>query len=167
MTRRPRIDLAPSHAALAALLAASLLAACGGGGPDRAPPAREWTDPGEVTRGAWTVYYNAFPSTDMEMDIARAYAVAPRTGRAIVTVSLVRGGDPKAAADANVEIAARTLLGQARAVETRRIARDGIVSWLGELDAGKRETLLFTVTARVPGQSDPVVAEFRREFAAD
>jgi predicted small lipoprotein YifL len=152
--------------AFAAALAAPL-AGCGRDGAGTAPPARSWTDPGEVAAGEWTLYYNAFPSTDLQPAMAEAYAIRPRPRGAVVTVSLVRGGDPRAAADAQVEIAARTLLGQPREVRTRRIARDGVVSWLGELDAGEREQLVFTVRASVPGGATPIVAEFRREFHAD
>lgn len=148
-------------------IAAALLvvvAGCGGASEQRPPPARAWTDPGEKTVGAWTLYYNAYPSADLEPAMAQAYGIAPRARGALVSVSLTRAGDPRAAADATVEIAARTLLGQARKVETRRIERDGVVSWLGELDAGEREQLVFTVRASVPGTSAPLVAEFRREF---
>jgi hypothetical protein len=49
-------------------------------------------------------------------------------------------------------------------VKTRRVERDGVVSWLGELDAGVREQLVFTVRASPPGATAPLVAEFRREF---
>jgi hypothetical protein len=96
--------------------------------------------------------------------MAEAYGLAVRPRGALVSVSLTRAGDPRAAADANVAIAARTLIGQERAVKTRRVERDGVVSWLGELDAGEREQLVFTVRAGVPGVGAPIVAEFRREF---
>lgn len=153
--------------AIAAVLPLAVaLAGCGGASEQRAPPARTWTDPGEKTVGAWTMYYNAYPSLDLEPAMAQAYGVTPRARGALVSVSLTRAGDPRAAADATVEIAARTLIGQARDVTTRRVERDGVVSWLGELDAGAREQLVFTVRATVPDASAPLVAEFRREFHA-
>jgi hypothetical protein len=146
-----------------AMAVALALAGCGAGEAPP-PPAREWTDPGQTVAGDWALYYNAFPSADLEPAMAAAYAVQPRARGAIVTVSLTKGGDPKAGGDADVSIEARTLLGQARAVRTRRIEREGVVSWLGELDADERETLVFSVKARVPDLAAPVAAEFRREF---
>lgn len=147
------------------VLVGALLGACGGA-PEHAPPARTWTDPGEVARGAWTLYYAALPSTDLDPAIAKEYGVAPRARLAVVTVSLVRGGDPRLAADATIEIVARTLIGQERPVRTRRIARDGIVSWLGEVEFAARETLVFTVRAKIPGEADALTAEFHRDFPA-
>lgn len=158
----------PRHRALLAATAAlpllAAVAGCGGADEARVAPARTWTDPGEKTVGDWTLYYNAYPSGDLDPAMAAAYGITPRARAALVSVSLTRAGDPRAAADATVEIGARTLIGQPREVKTRRIARDGVVSWLGELDAGEREQLVFTVRASVPGASAPLVAEFRREF---
>jgi hypothetical protein len=142
------------------------LGACGGGGAPP-PPAREWTDPGQVVAGEWALYYNAFRTADLDPAMAKAYDLQPRARGAVVTVSLTKGGDPRPAAEADVKIEARTLLGQARPVNTRRIERDGVVSWLGELEAGDRETLVFAVKAGVPGAAAPLAAEFRREFHGD
>jgi hypothetical protein len=150
---------------LALAVVGAAVGACGGA-PEHAPPARAWTDPGEVTRGAWTLYYAALPSTDFDAAVAKEYGVAPRARLALVTVSLLRGGDPRLAADATVDIGARTLIGQPRSVRTRRIARDGIVSWLGEVEFSTRETLVFTVRATIPGEADALTAEFHREFPA-
>ena len=160
----PRTCAAGLRATLVALPMIAALAGCGGASEERAPPARAWTDPGEITVGEWTMYYNAYPSADLEPAMARAYGITPRARGALVSVSLTRAGDPRAAADASVEIAARSLIGQTRKVETRRVARDGVVSWLGELDVGEREQLVFTVRATPPGAGTPLVAEFRREF---
>lgn len=145
------------------MVAACLLSACGGA-PEQAPQAREWTDPGETSRGPWTLYYSALPSTDLSPEIAAGYGIAPRARLAIVSVSIVRGGDPKAGADATIEIGARDLLGRSRAVRTRRIARDGAVSWLGEVEAGDREMLVLSVRASLPGEREALGVEFRREF---
>jgi len=58
----------------------------------------------------------------------------------------------------------RTLIGQARPVQVKRVERDGIVSWLGELDSAGRETLVFSVSAQLPGDPAPLVADFTREL---
>jgi hypothetical protein len=169
-TGGPRTDGSPSSARRvlrAVAIAAPLLAAvsgCGGANEGSAPPARAWADPGEKTVGDWTLYYNAFPSADLAPAMAEAYGITARARGALVSVSLTRAGDPRAAADATVAITARTLIGQDRAVNTRRVERDGVVSWLGELDAGQREQLVLTVRASVPNVGAPIVAEFRREF---
>jgi hypothetical protein len=167
---RRRTDGSPSPArrvlCVVAIAAPLLVAAsgCGGASEGSAPPARAWADPGEKTVGDWTMYYNAFPSADLAPAMAEAYGITARSRGALVSVSLTRAGDPRAAADATVAITARTLIGQERAVKTRRVERDGVVSWLGELDAGVREQLVFTVRASPPGATAPLVAEFRREF---
>lgn len=150
--------------ALTLALAVGLAGCGGGGGNETAPPAREWHDPGQARQGEWTLYWNAYPTADLDPQMATAYGVERRPRGALVTVSLVRDLDPRAAANAEVEIAARTLLGQPRTVQTRRVERDGVVSWLGQLDVQDRELLVFTVSARVPGQTTPLVGEFRREF---
>jgi hypothetical protein len=103
------------------------------------------------------------PNAPLDPDIPAPFDLRRARG-GVVTVSLTRNGDPRAAADAEVEVEARTLLGQARRVQLRRVARDGVVSWLGEFDAGAREQLVFSVRARVPDAAAPLVAEFRREF---
>lgn len=149
------------------LLAACVLtltAACGSGGSDRAPPAREWQDPGEAHQGEWTLYWSAYPTADLDPAMAAEYGVEQRPRGALVTVSLVRDLDPRASAGARVEIAARTLLGDPRPVRVRSIERDGVVSWLGELDVQHREMLVFSVSAHLPTQPAPFTAEFRREF---
>ena len=165
MPVRARAESArPPYAAALVALLATMLGACGGGGGGHAPAAREWQDPGQARQGEWTLYWNADPTADLDPAVANAYGVERRPRGAIVTVSLVRDLDPRAAAAATVEIGARTLLGQPRTVQVKRVERDGVVSWLGQLDVQDREQLVFSLSARVPGQSAPLVAEFRREF---
>lgn len=144
-------------------IAGLFLAACGAR-TQPAQPAPEWNDPGYVTQGRWSMYYAALPARDLAPELARDYGVATNPSRVLVSVSIADTEHAPPPATTRVTIDARTLSGVSRATTVRRVERDGVASWLGELDVSEREMIVFSVEARIDAQSPPLKAEFRREF---
>lgn len=148
---------------LALLLAA--LGGCGGGGPATPPQAQAWTDAGYVTSGPYTLHYQAQALQDVDPAVARRYGLQPGPGRGLLTLVLNHqpGGT---AVDAKFTVEVRTLTGDSRSVEWRRVDDAGAASRLAEFAVPRREWLLFEVTAAVT-DGPRLTARFRRELFAD
>ena len=142
-----------------------VLTGCGGGAPTAPPSAQAWTDDGYVTSGPYTLSYQAQLLQDLDPAVARRYGLQPRPGRGLLTVVLNRQPDA-APVEATFTVEVRSLTGELRAVELRRVAEAGAVSHLAEFAVPRREWLVFQVAAEVPG-GPRLEARFRREFFAE
>jgi Domain of unknown function (DUF4426) len=150
---------------LVAMVAAGMLAGCGGGAPPAPPPAHAWTDDGQVAAGPYTLSYQAQPLMDLAPTVAQRYGLDRRPGRGLLTLVLNRqpGGT---AAEATYSVEVRSLTGALRETNLRRVEEAGAVSHLAEFPTTGREWLVFHVTAELP-EGKRLEATFRREFFAD
>jgi hypothetical protein len=147
-------------------LAMLALVGCGGGVPSSPPPAQIWTDAGYVSQGPYLLSYSAQPVRDLEPAIARRYGLSGGADQVVVTATLTR--EPGAhAVPAAITVSARTLSGVPREVVPRPLDQRTATTWLGELQVGHRELLVFEITAEpveTPASSTRLNASFQREF---
>ncbi|MEY4376431.1 MAG: hypothetical protein RJB26_981 [Pseudomonadota bacterium] len=156
-----------AHRGLKPLMATCVLwlAACGSGTPPAPPPAQAWTDDGYVVAGPYTLSYQAQPLQDLNAEVAKRYGLQPRAGRGLLTIVLNRA-PAGAPVEATLAVEVRTLTGELREANLRRVEDAGAVSYLAEFAAPRREWLVFQVAADVKG-GPHLQATFRREFFAD
>jgi len=129
-------------------------------------PATETTRRSFTEVGDFVVHYNAQATEMLPAEVARAYGIQRSANRAIVTVSVLRKADgtigqPVAAA---ITIEASNLTGQLKSVETREIQESGAIYYIGEIGVANRETLIFDISVRPEGSSQPFRIKFRQQF---
>lgn len=142
-----------------------LLGGCGSSAPPAPPPAQTWTDDGYVTSGPYVLNYQAQRLQDVDAAVARRYGLHPAPDRGLLTLVLNRqpGTTP---VEATLSVAVRTLTGELREANLRRVEDAGAVSYLAEFPLSGREWLVFHVAAQLP-DGPRLEADFRREFFAD
>lgn len=115
----------------------------------------------------YTVHYNAFNSSMITPEVAKAYGIRRSDSRALVNISVLRktGDQSTAAVKATVTASGRNLIGQIRDVEMREITEsDDAVYYIGELSVRNMETLEFTVNITPEGKTRPFELKFRQQF---
>jgi hypothetical protein len=112
--------------------------------------------------GDFTLHYNAVPTVDLDPEIARRYQIPRSQRRGLITVSLVREGDPVAAA---VNARSRNLAGQVQAIRLREIREGEAVYYIGTYSAVEKEELEFTISAQPKGaEAGPFEVVFEHTF---
>ena len=139
--------------------------ACGGG-PDKPPPAREYTDPGFVTGGGVRLYYALTLVSDLPPAIAGSYAVVQSPNLALLTITLAPEtavGIRRLAAN-ELDAAAVTLLGERQQLALRRVDDTGGPTYLAEVAVRDREPITIEIRARAIADGPEITARWTREF---
>ncbi len=117
--------------------------------------------------GDYTIHYNAFNSSLLTPDIAKAYGITRSGSRALINISVLEknGTQSPIATKATVAATGRNLTGQIRKIEMREIDDgDGAIYYLGELSVRNMETFDFTVLVTPKGNNKPFNVKFRQQF---
>lgn len=162
------------HAARAAAMAATLLAALalGGCGPspdgdaDRSPPPAAAA--GETMRdfGDHVVHFRALTTEQLSPEIARAHNITRSRNRAMLNVSVIRKEElgPGKPVRAHVDASARNLTGQLKNMRVREVTEDDAIYYIGEVAVSNRETLTFEIEVTPEGHDEPYSLRFRQQF---
>ena len=118
-----------------------------------------------VTSDGITVHYAAWPSSELDPDVARALGIVRSAQRVLLQVA-VRRGEPglEVAVPAEVSVLVRDPDGRALAPRMRRIDAGRAEYWLGEHRIEADTRLRFEVEVRVPGRTAPIRAVFAQDF---
>lgn len=132
-------------------------------------------EPGYSQRlGEYRIYYNAFDSTFLSPEIARAYGIKRSANRGVLNVSVQRTspipipagfpGMPGIPVQATIVANATNLNNQIKSIGMRQILDHGAIYYIGEFPISNEETLDFHVLVRP--QSFPTAADirFRQRF---
>jgi hypothetical protein len=115
----------------------------------------------------YIVHYNAFNSSMITADVAKAYGIRRSGSRAVINISVLKKADGQlaTAVKANVTASGRNLTGQTREVEMREIKEaDDAIYYIGELSVSNMETFSFKVFITPEGTSEPFELKFRQQF---
>jgi len=116
----------------------------------------------------YVIHYNAFSTSLLTPEIAKAYGIRRSDSRALINISVMqRNGDQEATAvKAKVTATGRNLTGQTRNIEMREVdSSEGVAGYhIGELSVRNLETFDFTVLVTTTGNSKPYVVKFRQQF---
>ena len=115
----------------------------------------------------YTVHYNAFSSSLLTPDVAKAYGIRRSDSRALINISVLKNNEEQTseAVRADVTASGRNLTGQTRMVEMREITEtDKAIYYIGELSVRNMESFEFTVNITPEGKSRPYELKFRQQF---
>ena len=117
--------------------------------------------------GDYTIHYNAFSSSLLTPEVAKAYGIRRSDSRALINISVLKkdGDQLASAAKATVTATGRNLTGQIRNIDMREIDDgDGAVYYIGELSVRNMETFDFTVLVTPESNNKPYTVKFRQQF---
>lgn len=150
----------------AALSVLSLLAACGGPGPDAEVPQAEPAGASSLDIGDYTVHYSAQITAHLPLEISRLYEIVRSEDRAMLSVSVLEEGTGTPV-PADVSVEAVNLTGQLKTMNMRRIDEEEAIYYIGEIEVANQETLIFDISVTPEGVEEPTEIRFQRQFYTD
>lgn len=165
MTRRP----VPRPWLVAILATAAVACGQGPSQDEGAPQAQEITRENFQEFGDYVVYFNAQATSMLPPEVARAYGIQRSSNRAMLNVTIIRkvSGSTGQPTPAVVSVDASNLTGQLKEVDVREVREGEAIYYIGELSVANRETLIFDISVRPEGVSDPFRVRFRQQFYTD
>ena len=140
-----------------------LAAGCGGEGQREVPVAQP-ADASHMDIGEHTVHFSALATDQLSPEIARAYGITRSPDRAMLTVSIIRNADGDSV-PADVSVRTVNLTGQLKNLkDPRRIDEGEAIYYIGETPIKPPETLVFDLSVKPEGRSQPAELRFKREF---
>ena len=121
-------------------------------------------------QGAYTVHYNAIPTTVLSPDIARHYGITRSAGRGLINIAVLRrdgeATQPQAVR-ARVLAHVRSLIGQRIPVELREVVEQDAVYYIGDFRVRGEERLRFELEVTPDGARLPIPVRFEQDFVGD
>ncbi len=115
----------------------------------------------------YIVHYNAFSSSMIAPEVAKAYGIRRSDSRALINIAVMMKDDDETTSPVKAKVTAtgRNLTGQTRNIDMREIDEgDEAVYYIGELSVRNRETFDFTVLVTPKGNNKPYTLKFRQQF---
>jgi hypothetical protein len=118
------------------------------------------------TVGQYVIHYNALATDVLPPEVARQYHITRSRNRGMINITVLKKilGSPGQPVHAQIEVSARNLAGQGRAINTREIRDGNAIYYIGEFSVANEETLKFKVQARPEGSQENVQVEFSQDF---
>jgi hypothetical protein len=116
------------------------------------------------TFGDVTLHANALSTMQLMPAMAKQYGISRDAKHGLLNVSVEQAGHT---VSANVTAQVGDLTGHMRALPLRETAENGDIDYLGEFAIDASGTYVFTVTAKLPGQSQPFTAKFTQDLVVD
>ena len=114
--------------------------------------------------GDVTIHANAISTMQLLPAMAKQYGIARDAQHGLLNVSIEQAGHT---ISASVTAQVGDLTGHARPLALRETAENGDVDYLGEFAIDGSGTYVFTVTATIPGKSQPLTARFTQDLVVD
>lgn len=121
----------------------------------------------QQTFGDYEVHYNAFSSSMLTPEVAKAIGIQRSDSRALINIAVLKRNDDDTttAVKSKVTASGRNLTGQTRALDMREInEQDEAIYYIGELSVRNQEMFDFTVLVTPEGRNKPFTVKFRQQF---
>lgn len=122
------------------------------------------------TLGEYTVHYNAIPTTALNPEIARRYAITRSAGRALINIAVLKQSPDSAephAVPARIEASSRTLTGQRNDIVLREIREQEAIYYIGDFRIRGEERLRFELNVTPEGSQRPIPIRFEQFLVGD
>ena len=125
-----------------------------------------WAAGGSINSGNYVVHYSAVNSLDIPASVARDNGIARDGETAIVMITLQKPTPeaPLQAVAANVSGSARSLMGERKTLEFRRVERANSIYSLAPVPIDDEQTLTFDLDVTAADGSATVPVRFNQTF---
>jgi len=122
-----------------------------------------------TTAGGFTIHHNAFPTSTLTPEVAKAYGIQRSNVRGMLNVSVIKEkeGTTGASVPARVEVKTLNLTGQTSHLPMREIKEQDAVYYIGELPVQNGEKVNFVIEATPEGTTEAFVINMEQQFFAD
>lgn len=124
---------------------------------------------GEKKVDDYIIYYNAFNSSFLQPEVAKAYNI-PRSGfTAVLNLSVHKRheNNTTSALSANVQGRTKNNLSQFQDLAFKEIKEDQAIYYLADFSFRHQESTSIEFTIRIPGREKPITISFDQKFFAD
>lgn len=122
-----------------------------------------------TTAGGFTVHYNAFTTSTLTPEVAKAYGIQRSKVRGMLNVSVIKEkeGTTGTSVPARVNVKTVVLSGQSTALDMREIKEQDAVYYVGELAVRNGENVRFVIEATPEGSAEPFIINMEQQFFTD
>lgn len=117
--------------------------------------------------GAYTVHYNAIPTTALGAEIARGYGFTRSGNRGLINIAVLHQPDPAVpgtGVPARIEASVRNLAGQRVAIALREVRDTDAIYYIGEFAIRGSDQLRFELAVTPEGSNRPIAVRFEQAF---
>ncbi len=122
-----------------------------------------------TTAGGFTIHYNAFTTSTLTPEVAKAYGIQRSKVRGMLNVSVIKEkeGTTGASVPARVDVNTRALTGQSTRLPMREIKEQDAVYYVGEFPVQNEEKVDFVIEVSPEGRTESVVINMEQQFFTD
>jgi hypothetical protein len=124
-----------------------------------------------VKTGKYEVHYNAFLSTFLSPEVAKAYQIGRSKNKAVLNVAVLDvSGDKPKAVEADIHMRIRNAYGQEKNVKPFKVVEPGetdgdeAIYYLTTFKVSNREQVNFHIQVKPRGEERPIDIKFSKEF---
>lgn len=122
-----------------------------------------------TTAGGFTIHHNAFPTSTLTPEVAKAYGIQRSKVRGMLNVSVIKEkeGTTGTSVPARIDVKTLILTGQTSHLPMREIKEQDAVYYVGEFPVQNGEKINFVIEATPEGTTEAFVINMEQQFFAD
>lgn len=122
-----------------------------------------------TTAGGYTVHYNAFTTSTLTPEVAKAYGIQRSKFRGMLNISIIKEkeGTTGASVPGKVDVKTVILTGQSTHLPMREIKEQDAVYYVGEFPVQNEEKVKFVIEVTPEGATDSFIVNMEQQFFTD
>lgn len=122
-----------------------------------------------TTAGGYTVHHNAFTTSTLTPEVAKAYGILRSKYRGMLNISVIKEaeGTTGTPVPARVDVETVVLTGQRTPLPMREIKEQEAVYYVGEFPVQNNETVNFRIEVTPEGTDETFIIKMEQQFFTD
>lgn len=122
-----------------------------------------------TTAGGFTIHHNAFTTSTLTPEVAKAYGIQRSKFRGMLNVSVIQEKERTTGTSvpARVDVKTVVLTGQSTRLPMREITEQDAVYYVGEFPVQNEEKVNFVIEATPEGATEAFVINMEQQFFTD
>jgi len=122
-----------------------------------------------TTAGGYTIHHNAFITSNLTPEVAKAYGILRSKFRGMLNVSVIKEAEGTTGTPVPAQVAVETVLltGQQTPLPMREIKEQEAVYYVGEFPVQNNEIVNFRIEVSPEGAGEPFIIKMEEQFFTD